>query len=323
MYGNWPATRCCLEAVQKRLRGNWRIVLVDNASPGLVGADSAAWVRAQGGLVADSGASAPEFSDLPSLSLVRRGQNGGFAAGVNAGLAWAAADPGVDAFWLLNNDTEPEANALVALREALANLPSAGAVASLLVRTAAPERVQALGGGRYWPALGWTDQLGEDRRRDAMPVAPVRLDQALAASLLIPRRVLAEVGPFPEHYFMYVEDTAWCVALRRAGFAIYGVPASIVHHAVGLSTGSEGISDYYLPRNHLWLAREQHRAFALTALSFLLIRVLAPKVLRGQWGRAFSSVRGLWHGLTQSPGPCGPSGPAQRPCANARSQSKR
>jgi GT2 family glycosyltransferase len=246
---------------------------------------------------------APLRNGLPEFSFIRRLHNDGFAAGVNTGLAWAAADPTVDAFWLLNNDTQPDADALLALREALAGLPSAGAAASLLVRAAAPEQVQALGGGRYWPMLGWSDQFGENRQREAMPAQPVRLDYVSGASLLISRKVLAELGPLPEHYFMYVEDVAWCVSLRRMGWAVYGVPASVVLHAEGLSASGEGISDYYLPRNQLWLARAHHRAFALTALAFLTVRTLAPKVLRGEWRRASATVRGLWHGITRGPHP--------------------
>jgi GT2 family glycosyltransferase len=303
MYGNWGKTRHCLECIQARLRGTWRIVLVDNDSPGTAAADAAAWMRAQGGLVVETGAGRAECGGLPEFSFIRRHSNDGFAAGVNTGLAWAAQDPTVDAFWLLNNDTEPEADALLALRAALASLPSAGAVGSLLVRAAEQARVQALGGGRYWPMLGWSNQFGENRERGAIPVQPVRLDYVSGASLLISRKVLVKLGPLPEHYFMYVEDVAWCVSLRWMGWAVYGVPASVVHHAEGLSASNGGISDYYLPRNHLWLARTHHRAFVLTAVAFLTIRTLAPKVLRAEWQRASATLRGLWHGITRDPHP--------------------
>jgi GT2 family glycosyltransferase len=303
MYGNWAKTHDCLEAIRARLRGTWRVVLVDNASPGTAAVEAEAWVRTRGGLVLEGEADEVRCDVLPEFSLLRRGNNGGFAQGVNAGLAWAARDATVDAFWLLNNDTEPEADALLALREALANLPSASMAGSLLLRADAPERVQALGGGRYWPALGWSSQLGENRLRQSIPARPVKLDYVSGASLLIARNALTELGPLPEHYFMYVEDIAWCVSLRRRGRAAYAVPASVVHHAEGLSAGRAGIGDYYLPRNHLWLARAHHPTFAISALAFLAARMLAPKVLRGQWRRATATLRGLRDGLKRGPNP--------------------
>jgi GT2 family glycosyltransferase len=303
MYGNWAHTRNCLEAIQARLRGRWRVVLVDNASLPTAAAAAEAWVCGRAGRVLEGGADAARCDVLPEFTLIRRGTNGGFAAGVNVGLAWAAHDPTVDTFWLLNNDTEPEADALVALRDALASLPSAGMAGSLLLRADAPERVQALGGGRYWPALGWSSQLGENRLRQSMPTGPVKLDYVSGASLLIERNALREVGPLPEDYFMYVEDIAWCVSLRRKGWAAYAVPSSVVHHAEGLSAGRKAISDYYMPRNHLWLARAHHPAFAISALAFLTARMLAPKILRGQWRRAATTLRGLRDGLNRGPNP--------------------
>jgi GT2 family glycosyltransferase len=174
MYGNWARTRDCLEAIRAQLRGTWRVVLVDNASPDTAAVEAEAWVRTRGGLVLEGETDKVMCDVLPEFSLLRRGSNGGFAQGVNTALAWAARDATVDAFWLLNNDTKPEADALLALRQALADLPSAGIAGSLLLRADAPERVQALGGGRYWPALGWSSQLGENRLRKSMPAEPAR-----------------------------------------------------------------------------------------------------------------------------------------------------
>jgi GT2 family glycosyltransferase len=129
------------------------------------------------------------------------------------------------------------------------------------------------------------------------------VDYVSGASLLIARSSLTEIGPLPEHYFMYVEDIAWCVSLRRVGRVAYAVPASVVLHAEGGSAGREGIGDYYLPRNHLWLARAHHAVFAISALAFLATRMRAPKILRGQWRRAAATLRGLRDGLNRGPKP--------------------
>jgi GT2 family glycosyltransferase len=83
------------------------------------------------------------------------------------------------------------------------------------------------------------------------------------------REAIQEVGLLDESYHMYVEEVDWSCRIVLAGWAAYCVPAAVVTHLGGQSTGQVKIisflnlwrsryrfySKYYSPLK-LWLARQ-------------------------------------------------------------------
>jgi GT2 family glycosyltransferase len=67
--------------------------------------------------------------------------------------------------------------------------------------------------------------------------APFPIDHPLGACMLVRREVLEQVGAMDEGYFMYSEEVEWCWRIRRAGWAIWQVPAARVTHVGGAATG--------------------------------------------------------------------------------------
>lgn len=57
-----------------------------------------------------------------------------------------------------------------------------------------------------------------------------------ACYLLIPRQVLAHVGGFDPHIFLYFEDTDLCYRIRKAGYVVRYVPVSSIIHFEGGSS---------------------------------------------------------------------------------------
>jgi GT2 family glycosyltransferase len=64
-----------------------------------------------------------------------------------------------------------------------------------------------------------------------------RADWLAGASLLVRREVFDAVGPLDAGYFMYFEETDFCLAAARAGFECWYVPDSRVVHLVGQASG--------------------------------------------------------------------------------------
>jgi len=172
--------------------------------------------------------------------------NGGFAYGNNhvirPALANAVAAPAY--FWLLNPDTTIYPGAMRTLVDFLAARPSAG-----LAGSAIEERP-----GQVWPyafrfpsllselddglKLGLVTRLlsrwailepmdGRDRCVDWVP----------GASLMVKREVFDAVGLMDENYFLYYEETDFCLQAKRAGWDCWYVPQSRVFHVAGASTG--------------------------------------------------------------------------------------
>jgi N-acetylglucosaminyl-diphospho-decaprenol L-rhamnosyltransferase len=223
----------CLASLEPEVAANpgTRVAVVENAS----GADQAERIR-----------DAIERRGWSGwASLIEAGRNGGFAAGNNAAIAPALAQPEPPEFvWLLNPDTVVRPGALAGLRDFLRRQPDVGMAGSRLENPDGTPQFSAFrfpsilgeveGGLRFGPA----SRLLRDRAA-LMPIAdsPGRVDWVAGASLMVRRAVFEAVGLLDEGYFMYYEEVDFCRRAAEAGWPCWYVPESRVVHLVGQSTG--------------------------------------------------------------------------------------
>jgi N-acetylglucosaminyl-diphospho-decaprenol L-rhamnosyltransferase len=174
------------------------------------------------------------------------GKNGGFAAGTNLALrqALSAAEP-PDFFWFLNPDTLVDADSLDALVDFMSVDPAVGIAGSRIDDPAATEigpiafrfpslisEVDAgLGLGAFSSLVRrWSVVQRVSDRAECV-------DWVCGASMLVRRQVFADVGLLDEGYFLYFEETDFCLQAARAGWACWYVPTSRVTHFAGSATG--------------------------------------------------------------------------------------
>lgn len=69
-------------------------------------------------------------------------------------------------------------------------------------------------------------------RDDTYPI-----DWIAGASMIVRREVFDAIGLMDEKYFLYFEETDFCLRAKRAGWPCWYVPASRVVHLVGQSSG--------------------------------------------------------------------------------------
>lgn len=123
--------------------------------------------------------------------------------------------------------------------------------------------------------------------------AEADIDWASGAVLLISGRCLARVGAWDESYFLYSEETDFCLRARAAGFVVRYVPQAVVRHK-----GGGGVSDPRLRSmmvvNRVRLYRRTHRSF--TSWLFY-IAVLTHQITRGLAGNraALVAADSLWN----------------------------
>jgi N-acetylglucosaminyl-diphospho-decaprenol L-rhamnosyltransferase len=209
----------------------FRTVVVDNDS----GDDSSAKIRAA---VAENGWGA--WTDV-----VDSGRNGGFAFGNNVAIrpALASADP-PEYVLLLNSDTVVRPGALQTLVQFLEERPEIGLVGS---RCEDPDGTQQCSAFRFPSipgefaeavSIGFVNRLLH--RYIVLPGIPTTAcptDWVAGASMLIRREVFDRIGLLDEGYFMYYEETDFCLRAARAGYPCWYEPASRVVHLVGASSG--------------------------------------------------------------------------------------
>ncbi|MBC7601787.1 MAG: glycosyltransferase family 2 protein [Ramlibacter sp.] len=269
------------------LRGG-RVIVVDNAS----GDDSVAHIGTA--INARGWANWAELIALP--------RNGGFAYGNNRALERVRAlDPAFGAIVCINPDATVRPGALAALLGQFGVTPQVGIVGALIEDE---HGVRQRAGHDFPSPLGELErsaQLGLLSRaltpRRVMQVsadAPRRFDWVSGACFAVRREVVDQIGAFDEGYFLYFEETDFCLRAQRAGWPCWHVPEAAVVHLEGASTG---INIPAQRRPAYWYASRRRfflKAYGVTGLfaadllwavgrcSLLLRRILGLGGLQGQ-----------------------------------------
>ena len=260
-YRAWRDTLLCLKALERLEYPNYRLLVLDNASDN----DAVAQLRAA----------------YPGLEIVELKRNLGFAGGNNVGLRQALAE-GADYVWLLNPDTIPEPEALSAMVGLAEQDPRIGAVGSVLLDMDNPQQVQAWGGGEVVLFWGLIRLLTHPRQA-------ARLSYISAASLLLRRRALEQVGLLDEGFFMYGEDCDYGLRLRKAGFLLAVAPQARVRHKGGTSWQGSLQADENFAAYNVRLFRK-HAPWPRLAVAGYALFWLIEYSLRGR----FDKVGALW-----------------------------
>jgi N-acetylglucosaminyl-diphospho-decaprenol L-rhamnosyltransferase len=172
-------------------------------------------------------------------------ENGGFAAGNNAGIRSGLAEGfAPEYFLLLNPDTVVSPGAVAALYEFMEEHSEAGIAGSRIedvhgiVQCAAHRSPTPLGelvgSAKFGPISRAFEKWNVSPQP---PEAAEQCDWVSGASMMIRRELISKVGMLDEGFFLYFEEVDFCCRARRAGWEVWYVPSSCVRHLEGSSTG--------------------------------------------------------------------------------------
>jgi GT2 family glycosyltransferase len=269
----------CLGSIERTLRGPGATLSVET-------------------LVVDNGSSdgtvAAVRERFPWAELVALPRNVGFAAGNNAGLARARGRHVV----LLNNDTEVLPGCFEACVRHLEAHTDVGVVGPQLLHpdgrlqnsihnapTLLGELVPRGVLETLWPSRYPSKRFQHD--------GPLDVEAVLGACMVARREALDAVGPLPEDYFFFLEETDWLFAMRAAGWRVVHLPEARLVHIHGATTKKRvplaTRIEYHRSLYHFFRKRRgAGRAAAVVAVRIaklvLALLALAPLalVLRGQ-----------------------------------------
>ena len=312
-FCNASDTIACLRALSMLQEEPGMVIVVDNNSHDDSLSDILqAWSAFADPLLVPADTSNVSVPPGARNILLARATNDGFAGGNNAGIRLAFQNSACQAVWLLNNDAIPEPNALQALCQRMSSEKILGIVGSTLVYGQDKSTVQALAGSTLNRVLGTTAAIGGGHTlQEAINVSQhdveQRLDYINGASMLLQREVVETIGLFDEKFFLYYEETEYCIRAHKAGYALAWAPESIVYHKEGGSTGavSKGRNrafsrpawvDYLGLRNRVYMMRKHYPWFLpLVVLSY--VGVMLNRIRRGQTERIALVCRALWDGI--------------------------
>jgi len=276
-------TLACVAAALREMRAAaprrcCEIVLVDNGS--------------------GDGTAAAVGERFPSLRVVRLSRNLGFAAGANRGLAHARGRFAL----LLNTDARLLPGALercVALLDARADV---GIVGPLLLRADGRPRASAhrfplvaselLPPGLLSLALPQRFPSWRSRRELPFDVEAVR-----GAALFLRTDLLRRVGPLPEAYFFFLEETDWCWRVRAEGLRVVQLPAARVVHHSGASGAhrSPALTKIEYHRSlYRFLLRHRGRGRATAVWMLRLAKSLARVIAGAPLALGSRTLRSRW-----------------------------
>lgn len=173
------------------------------------------------------------------VTVIRNGQNLGFAAACNIGTRASTED----AVLFLNPDGVLASGALKRMLDVLDSDPSIGMVGGLLCN---PDGSEQPGGRRAFPTprrafmrafglaqLGkWFPSLFSDflLHREPLPIVPTAVEAISGACTLVKREALDDVGLWDEGYFLHCEDLDWCMRFQLKKWQVIFVPDAPVIH---------------------------------------------------------------------------------------------
>jgi len=288
-YNQSEVTQELLISLRKLSYPRVEIIVVDNASPG----DSPDWLQVE----------------FPEITLLKSRENVGFAGGNNLGIRAAQGE-----FLLfINNDTVVDPGLIEPMVELFQKDKSIGMISPKIRFFHTPDTIQYAG---YTPMSPYTmrqnligyHQVDKGQYDDVKETYSVH-----GAAMMVPRRVIEEVGLMAEVYFLYYEEHDWSARIRRAGYKIYYQPRSLVMHKESISTGKESpLKVYYISRNRVVYARRNSSGIKLLFNLIYLHMVAVPRsgmrfLIQGRFDLLRAFMRGVfwnlrWHkGLYQNP----------------------
>ena len=182
---------------------------------------------------------ASDFRPL-KVRTVECGVNGGYAAGINAGLN-AIDTNSVDAVMVLNPDCTLRPEALATLASHVSK-PGRGIVVPKLLHPngelqpslrRAPAIRRSLAESMLG-SFGARVDIGELVVAPSAYAAPGAWAWATGAAMLLSARMLGEVGPWDETFLLYSEETEFAMRAADYGWQLWYEPEAIVDHVGGV-----------------------------------------------------------------------------------------
>ncbi len=274
-YNESLVTLELLESLKGLSYPNYEVIVVDNASPN----DNPDCIK-------------ESYSDV---HLIKSEENLGFAGGNNLGVKAAKGEY----LLFINNDTIVPSNFIEPLVQTLQNDPTIGMVSPKIKFHWDDSLIQYAG---YTPMNHWTirnNSIGYHEKDNGAYDQPGETESIHGAAMMVPSRVVEEVGMMTEIYFLYYEEHDWAEMIKRAGYKIYYQPKSSILHKESLSTGKfSPLKTYYISRNRILFARRNFKPLQLFVSLLFQTFVSIPKnTLTFLMKRQFEHLKAFWRAI--------------------------
>lgn len=204
---------------------------------------------------------------FPQVQLIVNQVNLGYAAGNNVGIQYALDNYDPDYIFVANNDVVFDRHALEHLVAAAEEKPLAGFIGPKIYQSDIPDQIQSA--GTVVTKWGEAYQRGLDEPDNGQYDVQCEVDSLVGCAVLIRGETLQKIGLLDERFYLYHEDTDWCLRARRAGYAVLYIPAAKIWHRSS-NAREEALPhmQYYMSRNSYLMLKKNGFGWGAIAKMF-------------------------------------------------------
>jgi GT2 family glycosyltransferase len=231
----------------------------------------------------------------PNVKVICNGRNLGFTGGNNVGIRAAKGD----FLFIVNNDTEFTPGLLEGLLEIFEEYPDAGIVSPKFHYFFHKGTIEYAGYNTVNIFTGRNGMVG-CREKDEGQYNEVKVtNYAHGGGMMVPRKIIDEVGGLPEEFFIYYEEFDWCEQIKRKGYKVYYQPKSLIYHKESMTTGKESaFKAFYHTKNRILYMRRNvpWYSFIVFVLYFSFLTVPKNTLVYLRRGQKHH-LRSFWRGI--------------------------
>ncbi|KUJ50508.1 glycosyltransferase family 2 protein [Chryseobacterium sp. JAH] len=194
------------------------------------------------------------FAIQKKVNYIISEKNGGYAYGNNLAIKQAIADK-KKYFLLLNPDIDLDLATIEILYKDLEHKPEIGVIGPRICYRNNSNTIYS-DGGLLYPEKGFMGghtNFNTSHFEVQMPTYNDKIDYVDGSVLMFRKELLDEVGLMNEKFFMYYEESEWCLRIKRKTNWKLSVNTSVSAFNTYSDKGS--FYEYYMTRNRFWLCR--------------------------------------------------------------------
>lgn len=211
---------------------------------------------------------------FPEIKLVLSGKNLGFAGGNNLGLKYASGEY----ILLLNNDTVVDKNFLEPLVRLMETDHKIGIVSPKIYFYDEPNKLQYAGTSAINEITTRGKKFGYGSIDSGQFNTIKETGFSNGACMLVRQSLINRVGFLRTEYFLYYEETDFCLRAKENGYKVFFNPESKIYHKISSSTGKNSpLQTYYQNRNRVLFIRLNFRGMKKFVAIVYYLMIAFPK----------------------------------------------
>jgi GT2 family glycosyltransferase len=238
----------------------------------------------------------------PNTKVFRSETNLGFTGGNNWGMRFAKGEY----IFIVNNDTELTPDLLTKLVQPFLDDPSIGVTSPKIRFYHNKDIIQYAGFNPINVFTGRTTAVGSQQVDNGQYNEAGCTYSAHGCAMLVSRKIIDQVGMFPEKFFIYYEEWDWSARILKAGYKIWYVGDALIYHKESITMGKKSaIKVYFHTRNRILYMRRNTNFLQFTVFILFFVFITAPKSIfsflyHKQFDHLKSFVRGAFWNLKTS-----------------------